>query len=219
MRANFDRLAGSYAFIERLVYGRTLERARFAHVPAVVESRDVLIVGEGDGRFLERLIHLLSPVSIDCVEPSASMVARSFKRIAATDRPVRIRFHHRPIDEVELRAEGYDLIVTNFVLDMFQGEELESTLSALNRAARPNASWIISDFQIPSGQSHRLWARPLLWVMYRFFRFTTGLRTARLESPRPVLKSLGWGGVSEETWWRGFIYSSLFRREVAVTSF
>src|SRR5690606_35643402 len=48
--AGFVRVARIYHALERLAFGRALERARFALLPALAGCRDVLVLGDGDGR-------------------------------------------------------------------------------------------------------------------------------------------------------------------------
>ena len=51
------RLARWYRWIEYAAFGRVLERRRFAFLPHIASARHMLILGEGDGRTLERFAH------------------------------------------------------------------------------------------------------------------------------------------------------------------
>ncbi len=53
---SFDRVAPFYRRLETLVFGGQLQAARCAFVREVSGSRRALLVGEGDGRFLEQLL-------------------------------------------------------------------------------------------------------------------------------------------------------------------
>ena len=65
---------------------------------------------------------------------------------------------------VPLKPSSYDLIVTHFFLDCFDAPGLERLIDRIQEAAEPGALWLISEFREPR------WARPLLTVMYLFFR-------------------------------------------------
>ena len=53
---NADRIARSYRWLEYAAFGVALERARFDFLRCAAEARRVLILGEGDGRFLARRV-------------------------------------------------------------------------------------------------------------------------------------------------------------------
>ena len=53
---NCDPLARWYRWLEYAAMGRALERRRFEFLPGMAQARRVLILGEGDGRFLTRVI-------------------------------------------------------------------------------------------------------------------------------------------------------------------
>ena len=57
---NADAIAGYYRWIEYAAFGPTLEYARFDFLRYAANARRVLILGEGDGRFLERLLAIQS---------------------------------------------------------------------------------------------------------------------------------------------------------------
>ena len=50
---NCDLIAPHYWWIERLGMGRTLERRRRWFLPEIGNARRALVLGDGDGRFLE----------------------------------------------------------------------------------------------------------------------------------------------------------------------
>ena len=66
MKSGFDRLARSYRTLELLAFGRDLERARFAWLPALADRKSILVLGEGDGRCLARLAALAPAARIHC---------------------------------------------------------------------------------------------------------------------------------------------------------
>ncbi|OYU98497.1 MAG: methyltransferase type 12, partial [Verrucomicrobiales bacterium VVV1] len=65
---SFDALASAYEGLERLAFGSDLETARFWHLDRLRDCRQVLVLGEGDGRFLARLLRQFPTVRGDCVE-------------------------------------------------------------------------------------------------------------------------------------------------------
>ena len=112
---SFDPVARVYHVVEALVFGRTLQRARVAWLGEVADARRALLVGEGDGRFLEQLLVIAPSVEVVCVDGSAEMLAVASKRIAAS---TRVQFVHADLAAYEPTGH-YDLVVTHFVLDCF----------------------------------------------------------------------------------------------------
>ena len=53
---NADPIASSYRWLEYAAFGLALENARFDFLSHAAAARRVLILGEGDGRFLARLL-------------------------------------------------------------------------------------------------------------------------------------------------------------------
>ncbi len=80
--ANFDRLARIYRALEFLAFGGALERARFCFLDRLGGCDDILVLGEGDGRCLERLVGLAPHARIRCVDSSPAMLAVAAARVA-----------------------------------------------------------------------------------------------------------------------------------------
>ena len=72
---NFNAVAGHYRRLEYLAFGSHLERCRTALLPALDPSpRHALLIGEGDGRFLERFTRDYPDTQVDVIESSARMI-------------------------------------------------------------------------------------------------------------------------------------------------
>lgn len=82
---NFDRIAPHYQWLEVLFAGRTLQSCRTAWLDDEVISgcRSVLIIGEGDGRFLAECATRLPEAEILCVDGSAGMLEAARQRLAS----------------------------------------------------------------------------------------------------------------------------------------
>src|SRR5690606_1151778 len=144
----FDRVARIYHALERLAFGRALERARFAHLPALAGCRDVLVLGDGDGRCVAHLASMLPEAHIRCVDGSAGMLARLQARIVPADR-ARISCEQADIRTVALPARSADAVLTMFVLDCLTDEEVARLAPRVAAALRPGGRWLFADFSIP----------------------------------------------------------------------
>ncbi|MGC4051761.1 MAG: class I SAM-dependent methyltransferase [Paludibaculum sp.] len=106
---NADRIAAFYRLIEYCAFGKALERRRFAFLPRVRNARNVLIAGEGDGRFVAKLVEQNPAATIVVLESSAEMIRLA--RELASCRRTELSFHQG--NALRLPPGGpYDLVVT-----------------------------------------------------------------------------------------------------------
>ena len=84
-KTNFDLVASFYPLLEQIVFGSTLSRARRFFIPRVREGNKILLIGEGNGRFLFEMAKQTSSASVTVVDSSARMLASAARRIATVD--------------------------------------------------------------------------------------------------------------------------------------
>lgn len=216
---NFDAVAPHYRWLEFLFAGRTLQRCRTAWLDQVTACRSVLIVGEGDGRFLEECAALLPEAEIFCVDGSEGMLAEARKRHQAKSgneqapATARITFHCATLPGWKPPEGAFDLIVTHFFLDCFRPEDLSQVVASLAKAARPDALWLLADFRIPRRPlPARIRAQAVIATAYAFFRLVAGLKAGRLVNPFPLLEAEGFRLEKVKSWSWGMLYSSIWRR-------
>jgi ubiquinone/menaquinone biosynthesis C-methylase UbiE len=187
---NADRIASSYRWLEYAAFGPALDEARFDFLSHAARARRVLILGEGDGRFLERLLRCNRNASIAVVESSGRMIQLGRQRVTTGDRS-RVEFH--PIDAVTnpLPAGPFDCVVSHFFLDILNCRDAETVIGKVCALLSPGAGWLVSEFQQPAGGVRGLHARLWLGAMYAFFSMTTGLRASRLPPYRKMLERRG----------------------------
>lgn len=211
-RVSFDGLARAYRLLEFLAFGRDLERARFAHLARLRECRSILVLGEGDGRCLERLVAAAPRAHVDCLDLSPAMLARAAARLAGSDAAARVTFRQADLLAADLRPAHYDAVVTCFFLDCFTARQAESVMTRITGSLRPGAQWLWADFHVPAAGFARWRARIWLGVLYAFFRWSTGIETRELPPVEPRLAAGGWVPVAELTLQRGLLRSVAFAR-------
>jgi ubiquinone/menaquinone biosynthesis C-methylase UbiE len=204
-----DRFAPWYRWVEYAAFGRALERRRFAFLHRLAGARQILILGEGDGRMLQRLLRVAPQAQIDVIETSAAMIDLARRR--AVDSP-RVSFRLGDARRVPFPDSPYDAVVTMFFLDCFDEAELRALIPKIERAMAPRAMWIVSEFAIPAHGWRRLHAMVWIWIMYRFFGAVSGLRVRALP---PIERLLAEANLlsserEEERW--GSIRSQIFRK-------
>ena len=195
---SFGLIAPHYRWLEKIVFGNALQRARTRWIDTIARPKRTLIVGEGDGRFLCELVRAFPKIDVDCVDASEAMLqlARARLRRMHPESFSRVHFVCEDILQWSPR-KSYDLLVTHFFLDCFPGRELQAIIAKLASAAEPGAVWLIADFTIPRKRFARAHARLWLRMMYTFFRATSGIAANELVDPTPYLDGHGFIQASE----------------------
>lgn len=210
--ANFDRLATFYRALEFVAFGRDLERTRFALLDRLAGCRRILVLGEGDGRCLARLVRLAPGAAITCVDGSAAMLAAAARRLGAEDRP-RVNFLHRDILTFTPPPEdSYDAVLTLFFLDCFTTAEVGAIVGRVAPRVTHDAVWLFADFAMPLQGWRRLRARIWLGVLYAFFGWQTGLRTRALPDSEREIERAGFAVETVREFQHGMLRAVFFRR-------
>jgi ubiquinone/menaquinone biosynthesis C-methylase UbiE len=209
--ARFDGLARHYRWMEFVLAGKKLQRCRTAFLDRIAGACRVLLVGEGNGRFLVACRRALPRARITCVDASIAMLAQARRGLERESGGIeRTEFVHADVRKWSAPKDAFDVIATHFFLDCFAQEELARVVARLASMSAPGGAWLLADFQIPeSGLKHRR-AQVIVWLMYRFFRVATKLSARALERPDAHLEHRGfhlrerrefeWGLLRSE-WW------------------
>jgi ubiquinone/menaquinone biosynthesis C-methylase UbiE len=198
---NADPIARWYRWLEYCGFGGALERRRFAFLKDAAGARRALVLGEGDGRFLAKLVEQNPQASIDYVDLSERMLELARERAGTA----RVTYRHSNAVTMSLPDSEYDLIVTHFFLDCLNEPGAAILIGKIAEASKPGAQWIISEFREPGA-----WAHVVVSALYFFFRVTTGLRTRKLIDHRPLLVRHGLVLQREETERFGLVASELW---------
>jgi SAM-dependent methyltransferase len=186
---NFNHLARVYRWMEMLTFGRALWRCRCTFLEEMQFSRAALFIGDGDGRFLARLLEENPEVFVDALDGSQDMLMALVRN--AGIHSGRVSLHRGDARTWEPLKPPYDLIVTHFFVDCLTSDEVLDLAVRLRSAITPEARWIFSEFAIPAGWFGWLVARPLVTGLYLAFRVLTGLRVTRLPMHPRALSQAG----------------------------
>lgn len=209
--ARFDRIARLYRAMEYVSFGPVLERCRFHHVPALADTRRALVLGDGDGRFLARLLASVPHLQADAVDASSAMLHLLHDRIAEQGDLHRLTTTCADARHLQPPSGGYDLIVTHFFLDCLTLEETEQLITRLRPHLVPGASWLVAEFEVPrSGVVRRGLARGIISLLYAAFRLLTGLTVRRIPPWRTLLAQHGFAPRASRSWLGGLVISELW---------
>ena len=207
LATNYDRIAGYYDLISRIVFGNKLVEAQvclFPHIPA--DSR-VLIVGGGTGWLLEEIakVHQQGLI-IEYIDSSAKMIAISKKRNHGANE----------INFINLAAENYntdkkfDIILTPFFFDNFQAAKIKNLFAKFDSFLKNDGLWLYVDFVYDKNNS-RLWQKTLLKLMYFFFRVTSRIETQELVNMQPFFRQ-NYDPIIEVSHYHNFIKSIVYKK-------
>ena len=210
MRPRFDRLAPHYWWLERLAFGDRLHWCRTALIPAVADAERVLVLGEGDGRFLAAFLAANRHASVDVIDASAAMLDLARGRVAAMPGADRVTYRVADARRLTLPPREYDLVVTNFFLDCFERRELEAVIDRIRPSLRPGGRWLVGDFAQPPGFWPGLAAQAALALMYACFKLETRIPAGRLVDAGPLMSSRGLVVVSEARRLGGFLVARVW---------
>jgi len=211
MTANFDSLARWYHTLELSTFGVKLESARFAHIKALSDCRDILLLGDGDGRFLKRLLKIAPTARIRSIDASAEMLRLAASRVAPADQS-RVTFECADALTAELPTFAYDGVATIFFLDCFTAGEAAGLIGRVANALRPGGTWVFADFAIPAAGPQRVAAHAVTALLYAFFRWRTGISARRLPDSEGLIAKAGLTASASTNFVFGLLRSVVFRR-------
>ncbi len=203
MSNNFNKIAPFYDLLSFLVFGRDLYRSQMYHLGILQPNQRILIAGGGTGKILNALNELNCPLQVDYIEKSAVMINKAKRR--APFKYLKVEFIDKDIFEMDL--PNYDVVITNYFLDVFQPEQLQRVMKKLASSLSLEGDWIFTDFK----RSNHFISKLLLKVMYLFFRFTTRLEADKLPDFENYFLQLGLRKEVSRCFYFNFIESAHYK--------
>ncbi len=176
----YDRLARVYRPLEWCLFGNQLQRSRVALIRELPAVERVLVLGDGDGRFLEAFCRSQSRALVDSVDFSPKMLKLQADRLTASVPLANVRFHRTDVRRVQFDAGGFDLLACNFFLDCFAEADLKVLLPRWLAWLKPGGWFYFSDFAIPHSGWWRWKGAVDQLLMHALFRWQTALPNRRL---------------------------------------
>ena len=205
---DYSRIAGVYRYIESLVFGRGLQEARVELLGDLLRQISdsnnprVLVVGDGDGRFLEEFLKRSPNSVVDYVDCSEGMLREAQRRVGF-DNMVSWNCE----DLRDWQGEDYGAVVAHFFLDGFDGGDRDLIVDLLVSKLRDGGCILLSDFD-PAANS---WGGVFVKVMQFFFSLVAGLPFVKVTRDDAAFEGVGGIKVSEKFWQKGWIYTQLWK--------
>jgi tRNA (cmo5U34)-methyltransferase len=186
--SQFDLIAPFYPALEQCIFGSKLDKARQTFFETVLQADRILLVGEGNGRFLKSLLSQKQSGGVVVIEKSAAMIRLAQRRVGELGN---LRCDLKFIQS-DLRdcppVDKFDCVVTHFFIDVFNPPAQRSVIRKIRELSTPNGTWINVDF-LPA----RTWrGSMLMWAQYTFFRVISRIEAKRCFDELPAAVVAGW---------------------------
>ncbi|MDB5263527.1 MAG: methyltransferase type 12 [Adhaeribacter sp.] len=212
-KPGFDRIAPLYDFLASLVFGKAIQRAQTKFLNFIPAQSNILVIGGGTGWILPAILNQTLPARIVYLEASAKMLQLARQKVKNLNHAASIEFRLGTENDIEL-AEKFEVIISNFFLDLFLPAELENIITTLHRSLRAGGVWLVADFVYPPGAGLRpAGARLLLKSMYAFFRFTAGISAQSLPDWEDMLAQLPLIEQESAPFYGGLIKSKVYHKK------
>ncbi|GGK59124.1 class I SAM-dependent methyltransferase [Rufibacter glacialis] len=212
---DFNLIAPAYDRLAQLVYGNAQRRAQAHFLPLIPPEARVLVVGGGSGWILGELLRQSHPAYVLYLEASSVMLAKAQEKPLAF--PAQVEFRLGTQAQL-LPEEKFHVVLTPFVLDLFTPPEAFSIMQRLDKALYPGGLWLHTDFHQSSSFRRQLWQKPLLWGMYRFFRWVSRISGQGLPPFEALFIKLGYKPRQEASFYKGFIKAQVFQKRASPPS-
>jgi tRNA (cmo5U34)-methyltransferase len=200
--ASFDGIGPFYDFLASVAFMGRIRKSQRYFLKRLPPAKSVLVLGGGSGWILEDIVRDIKPITICYVEASAWMLQKARSRQVASE----VTYIHGTENEVP-GDQPFDLVITNFFLDMFDENGVSSVAERVHDHLSTNGVWMVTDFTC-----RNTFHRALLYIMYRFFSITTGLQQRSLSAWYNTVSGSGFRCTQEASFFGGFIRACVFKR-------
>ncbi|WP_316846294.1 class I SAM-dependent methyltransferase [Pedobacter psychrodurus] len=212
MNNNYDKIAGHYDTLSRLVFFKSQVNAQINQLQYIPENGNVLIVGGGTGWILEEITKVHSRgLKIIYVEISAKMITLSQKRNCG----------HNDVTFVNLGIEDFksdlifDVVLTPFLFDNFAEERAAKVFEQLNAYLKKDGLWFLVDFSL-NKTNGKWWKWLILKSMYGFFKLLNIVEANNLIDMNPYFLKSHYQIVEERLYYGGFIKATIFKNKMTL---
>jgi len=207
MNNNYDRVAGYYDWLSRLVFLRSQLDAQINQLQHIPNGSSFLIVGGGTGWILEEIAKTHSDLHIVYIEASAKMIAFSKRRSYGANV---VEFQHIKIEDFT-SSINFDVIATPFLFDNLSEETIQVVFNQLTELLKDSGIWLFNDFTLKHKKGN-WWKRLFIRSMYLFFKTMKSVDTQQLVDMEPYFKMAAYKIVEEKLYYGQFIESRIYKK-------
>lgn len=214
---SFDKVALVYDLLAKIAFGKKIKKAQHHYLSLIPDNSHVLIIGGGTGWILTDILSLKKNIQhITYLEASVAMLDQTRQKLTIykashTDLHFpTITLIHGTEDDIPT-GNDYDVIITNFFLDVFQETELQAVMQKLLISLKTNGIWLFSDFNISKKPMNGWWQG--LWIksMYWFFKITCNLNAIHLPDFAKHFYELGFTQTHSQYFFHEMMVAKVYR--------
>jgi len=198
----FDRVARVYDKLAKLVFGKSIVVSQQVFLNDIPPRAKILMLGGGTGWILNEIAKTTTSCEIWYIDASAKMIDLARENANA----LQVHFIHGTEEDIP-PAMLFDVVITNFYLDLFDEQKLEIVVRKIILSLTRDALWMVTDFL-----HRKRWHGVFLTVMYSFFRVVAHLKNRGLPDWNSALQRVGYRKINSGLFYWGFIESAIFRR-------
>jgi ubiquinone/menaquinone biosynthesis C-methylase UbiE len=210
-KINFDLIAPVYDFLSRLIFGNSIRAGQLHFINKITPDSSILIVGGGTGWYLEKILTTTQCKKIVYVDSSVKMIELSKKKIAAINHSCEIVFINSTIEEISFDYQ-FDIVVTNFFLDLFEDRLLTQITKKLYSALKNDGLWLFCDFIKNKNSLHNFWQNILIKITFLFFKLFSNVQNNQLRDYEKYFYGLKMIKEFSHAFYLGMIDSSVFKK-------
>jgi ubiquinone/menaquinone biosynthesis C-methylase UbiE len=167
---SYESMASFYERLNRIFTGGQNLAARFSQIDDMHAGQRVLYVGVGPGE--EALEAARKGINVTCIDLSPSMIEIVRQRFEQAGLPG--EFVVGDIMEYE-PEEPFDVVVSNFFLNIFSRPVMLQMLARLVSLVRPGGDFVLADFAPPRGNIVLRARHRLYYAVANFSHWMMGL--------------------------------------------
>jgi cyclopropane fatty-acyl-phospholipid synthase-like methyltransferase len=206
---SFDHIAPIYNIGENFFFGNRLNLARTVFTDELMNSRSVLLLGEGRGKFLEELLAINHCCSVTIVDSSTRMIRYQKSKVTKANFD-RVNFHCVSI-ETFTTNQKFDLICSFFFWDCFTVQQINKLVPSCIKLLLTKGLWINSDFiDLMNQRNYTNYFK--IRLLYLFFHLTTGIRAWRVEPFKIFAEANGLRLLKIDETKKNFISTELYQK-------
>jgi ubiquinone/menaquinone biosynthesis C-methylase UbiE len=208
MANDYNRIAGFYDKLSRVVYQRSIINAQVFLIQLINNNDKILLVGGGTGWVLEEISKLQKQnIHVVYIEKSSAMIKLAQKR----------KFENLTVEFIESAIEDYnttaqfDVVFTAFLFDNFLKDKIDLVFLKLDRWLKQKGFWLYADF-VNDTINKKTWQQLLLKTMYLFFKLTAKIETQELIDMRPYFER-NYTMITQQFYYNKFIQAIAYRKQ------
>jgi len=209
LKQGFNSLSRFYDLLLLFTSGRTIVKSQVSQIKNLPYCPKALLIGEGTGNFLKELAISGNVQHIVYLDISEGMCQLAQKKLKTINHKAQIEYRIGGFEQLP-EGELFDLISTNYFLDVFTSAQLDIYIPLLFSHLKKGGIWYCSDFYTPPKLRVKDYLfEPILSILYLFFRLICRIPANKLP---PSFEKLAYYGLQEQSakyFFCGLIKSSI----------